>query len=205
MPHLYAIAIGSNRPHGRHGRPPAWCRPPSPSSTGVHPVRCFAAAAQSGERRGGAGLRQRGGGVESPLEPRPCSPRSRRSSGRSGAAGQALGRAGARPRPARLGRRALVDRRLTIPHPALEQARVHAAPARRHRPALAAARRAHRPPARRAAWQAARKALTAPSRGPLAQSVEQLTFNQRVAGSSPARLTRLAATHSVRLAPPVPA
>lgn len=22
MPHLYAIAIGSNRPHGRHGRPP---------------------------------------------------------------------------------------------------------------------------------------------------------------------------------------
>ena len=22
-PHLYAIAIGSNRPHGRHGRPPA--------------------------------------------------------------------------------------------------------------------------------------------------------------------------------------
>lgn len=23
MPHLYAIAIGSNRPHGRHGRPPA--------------------------------------------------------------------------------------------------------------------------------------------------------------------------------------
>ena len=22
MPHLYAIALGSNRPHGRHGRPP---------------------------------------------------------------------------------------------------------------------------------------------------------------------------------------
>jgi 2-amino-4-hydroxy-6-hydroxymethyldihydropteridine diphosphokinase len=22
MPHLYAIAVGSNRPHGRHGRPP---------------------------------------------------------------------------------------------------------------------------------------------------------------------------------------
>ena len=22
MPHLYAIAIGSNRPHGRYGRPP---------------------------------------------------------------------------------------------------------------------------------------------------------------------------------------
>ena len=42
--------------------------------------------------------------------------------------------------------------------------------------------------------------LNKPKCGPLAQLVEQLTFNQRVAGSSPARLTTPSLPDAVKLA-----
>ena len=42
--------------------------------------------------------------------------------------------------------------------------------------------------------------LNKPNHGPLAQLVEQLTFNQRVAGSSPARLTTPSLPDAIKVA-----
>ncbi len=153
-------------------------------------VRRLALDDQSSGGRRGPGLRQcRGDGREPARAPGNAScPQGDRTRVRA-SAGQTLVRPGARPRPPRLGRRPLA---LANPGHSPSPARgtaVHAAPAGRNRAALAGTRRPERKATRGPPWQAAAKALGAPSRGPLAQSVEQLTFNQRVAGSSPARLT----------------
>ena len=179
---VYAIAIGSNRPHGRHGRPPASSRRRSPGS--IEEFGLFdASPIVLNAAHGGAGrdFANAVALVESELEPpERCSPRLK-----------AMEREFGRRRGRRWGPRVLdLDivlwsgggfrtRRLTIPHPQLGEARASCFNrSQQSRPAGGSGPLTVRHLAHRLARSAPHEANRRIGSGPIAQLVEQLTFNQ---------------------------